>query len=170
MSKKAKPKSSAVGARKKKAKPAAAAKQTARRARVAAALSEGAAVGAIARKEGVSSKTILADARSAEVRVLIDRMVDRYAARMEEMFATCLDVIADGMRARRVITIGLGQGMQEKVDGGPDHYAQLAAAKVFKDLCLANRPAPKQEDEKKRGWTLDELRELQTVLATTHGS
>jgi hypothetical protein len=88
---------------------------------------------------------------------------------MEGTFARCLDVIDEALKARRVLVISLTKGVQEKVDGGPDFYAQLTAVKHFRDLCLANRPTPKEEIRKPGVWTLEDLRELQRVLGGTNG-
>jgi hypothetical protein len=46
------------------------------------------------------------------------------------------------------------------MQGGPDHYARLAATKHFRDFLMASRPAPKQPEEKRQLMTLQELEGL----------
>jgi integrase len=44
-----------------------------------------------------------------------------------------------------------------QIQGGPDHYARLAATKHYRDFLMASRPAPKQPEEKDKRLTLPEL-------------
>jgi hypothetical protein len=64
--------------------------------------------------------------------------------------------IEHALSARREYLTKDGQIMQ----GGPDHYARLAATKHFRDFLMASRPAPKQPEEKRQLITLQELEEL----------
>jgi hypothetical protein len=64
--------------------------------------------------------------------------------------------IEHALSARREYLTKDGQIMQ----GGPDHYARLAATKHFRDFLMASRPAPKQPEEKRQLMTLQELEEL----------
>jgi hypothetical protein len=61
--------------------------------------------------------------------------------------------IEHALRARREYLTKDGQIMQ----GGPDHYARLAATKHFRDFLMASRPAPKQPEQKDKRLTLPEL-------------
>jgi hypothetical protein len=46
------------------------------------------------------------------------------------------------------------------MQGGPDHYARLAATKHFRDFLMASRPAPPQPEPKDKMLTLQELEEI----------
>ena len=59
----------------------------------------------------------------------------------------------DALSARREYMTKEGQIMQ----GGPDHYARLAATKHLRDFLMASRPAPKQPEPKNKLLTLPEL-------------
>jgi hypothetical protein len=53
------------------------------------------------------------------------------------------------------------------INGGPDHYAWLAAAKHFRDFLAAGRPVPRQpENQERKTLTLDELRRIVEDNAT----
>ena len=64
--------------------------------------------------------------------------------------------IEHALSARREYLTKDGQIMQ----GGPDHYARLAATKHFRDFLMASRPAPKQPEPKSKLLTLPELQEM----------
>ena len=49
---------------------------------------------------------------------------------------------------------------QEIMQGGPDHYARLAATKHFRDFLMASRPVPKPPEPKNKLLTLPELQEM----------
>ncbi len=76
---------------------------------------------------------------------------------MRAMFYRCARVIEHALSAKREYMTKDGQIL----DGGPDHYARLAATKHFRDFLAAGRPVPKQpEKQERRGMTLQELEEL----------
>jgi hypothetical protein len=76
---------------------------------------------------------------------------------MRAMFYRCLRVVDRALSATPEYMTKDGQ----IVNGGPDHYARLAATKHFRDFLGAGRPAPKPaEKQERRGMTLQELREL----------
>jgi hypothetical protein len=75
---------------------------------------------------------------------------------MRAVFYQSMHAIEQALSARREYLTKDGQIMQ----GGPDHYARLAATKHFRDFLMASRPAPKQPEEKRQLMTLQELEEL----------
>ena len=72
---------------------------------------------------------------------------------MRAVFYRSLLVIEHALSARREYLTKNGQILQ----GGPDHYARLAATKHFRDFLIASRPAPKQPEAKSQQLTLPEL-------------
>ena len=69
------------------------------------------------------------------------------------MFYRSMRAIEHALSARREYLTKEGQIMQ----GGPDHYARLAATKHFRDFLMASRPVPKQPEPKDKLLTLPEL-------------
>jgi hypothetical protein len=59
---------------------------------------------------------------------------------MRAMFYRRVRVIDDALSAKREYMPKDGQIL----DGGPDHYARLAATKHFRDFVTVGRPAPKR--------------------------
>ena len=72
------------------------------------------------------------------------------------MFYQSMHVIEHALSARREYLTKDGRITQ----GGPDHYARLAATKHYRDFLMASRPAPKQPEPKDKMLTLPELEEL----------
>ena len=72
---------------------------------------------------------------------------------MRAVFYRSMRAIEHALSARREYLTKEGQIMQ----GGPDHYARLAATKHFRDFLMASRPAPKQPEPKDKMLTLPEL-------------
>jgi hypothetical protein len=76
---------------------------------------------------------------------------------MRAMFYRSVRAIEHALSARKEYTTKDGQILQ----GGPDHYARLAATKHLRDFLAAGRPAPKHpEKQERRRMTLQELEEL----------
>jgi hypothetical protein len=78
---------------------------------------------------------------------------------MRAVFYRSMRAIEHALSARREYMTKEGQIMQ----GGPDHYARLAATKHFRDFLMASRPAPKQPEAKRQLMTLQELEEMLRV-------
>ena len=72
---------------------------------------------------------------------------------MRAVFYRSMRAIEHALRARREYLTKESQIMQ----GGPDHYARLAATKHFRDFLMASRPVPKQPEPKDKMLTLPEL-------------
>jgi hypothetical protein len=67
------------------------------------------------------------------MRVLIAELLAPYGERLSRLLDQTQDVIEGAFQARKIFLV---KGVV--VDGGPDHYAQLEAAKlVIRLLCLA---------------------------------
>jgi hypothetical protein len=125
----------------------------ARLARIAGALASGATVTEIAADEGISRVMASRDANSAECRQLIADFVNEEHELMLALFYRSLRTIEEALDAKREYTTRDG-GVFE---GGPDHYARLAATKHFRDFLTAGRPPASQIEEKRRTFTLDEI-------------
>jgi uncharacterized protein YciI len=69
------------------------------------------------------------------------------------LFYRSIRIIEEAFEARREYTSREGEVLQ----GGPDHYARLAAAKQLRDFLTAGRPPAKQNPESEKRWTLEEL-------------
>jgi hypothetical protein len=121
-----------------------------RLARIAKALASGATVTDIADAEGIGRTLASREANSPECRQLIAEFVGDEWQEMRAVFYRSMRAIEHALNARREYD---GQIMQ----GGPDHYARLAATKHFRDFLLASRPAPKQSEPKNKLLTLPEL-------------
>jgi hypothetical protein len=71
--------------------------------------------------------------RARGTRILIAEVLKPHRERLSRLFDQTLDVIEGAFQARKIFLV---KGVV--VDGGPDHYAQLEAAKlVIRLLCLA---------------------------------
>jgi hypothetical protein len=124
-----------------------------RLARIAKALASGATVTDIAEAEGISRTLASREANSPECRPLIAEFVGDEWQEMRAVFYRSMGAIEDGLSARREYVTKDGQIIQ----GGPDHYARLAATKHYRDFLMASRPAPKQPEPKDKMMTLPEL-------------
>jgi hypothetical protein len=124
-----------------------------RLARIAKALASGATVTDIAEAEGIGRTLASREANSPECRQLIAEFVGDEWEEMRAVFYRSLGTIEDALSARREYVTKDGQIIQ----GGPDHYARLAATKHFRDFLMASRPAPKQPEQKEKTLTLPEL-------------
>jgi hypothetical protein len=60
--------------------------------------------------------------------------VEPYRERLNALFDQTLNVIQDAFQARKIFVV---RGVL--VDGGPDHYARIAAAKLFIQLLSSRR-------------------------------
>ena len=96
---------------------------------------QGKSLAQIGREEGVSRQTISKQLASAETRQIIVALTNREIDRVSEMFNRVLQVIDEGLDARR---LQVRKGAV--VDLGPDHYARLTAADRFMQLLTAGRP------------------------------
>ena len=113
--------------------------------------------------EGISRTIASRNANSPECRQLIAEIVSSEHDEMRAMFYRCARVIEQALSARREYTTKDGQIL----DGGPDHYARLAATKHFRDFITLGRPEPKQlENQERKTLTLDELRRIVEDNAT----
>ena len=125
-------------------------------ARIAKALASGATVTDIADAEGIGRTLASREANSPECRQLIAEFVGDEWQEMRAVFYRSMRAIEHALSARREYMTKEGQIMQ----GGPDHYARLAATKHFRDFLSAGRPAPKQPEPKNKLLTLPELQEM----------
>ena len=121
--------------------------------RIAKALASGATVTDIAEAEGIGRTLASREANSPECRQLIAEFVGDEWEEMRAVFYRSMRAIEHALSARREYLTKEGQIMQ----GGPDHYARLAATKHFRDFLMASRPAPKQPEPKNKLLTLPEL-------------
>lgn len=135
------------------AEPAPALRREARLARIAGAIASGATVTDIAAAEGISRVMASRDANSAECRHLIADFVNEEHQLMFGLFYRAIRTIEEALDAKREYTTRDG-GVFE---GGPDHYARLAATKHFRDFITGGRPPVKQIEEKRRTFTLEEI-------------
>jgi hypothetical protein len=127
--------------------------------RIAKALASGATVTDIAEAEGIGRTLASREANSPECRQLIAEFVGDEWQEMRAVFYRSMRAIEHALSARREYMTKEGQIMQ----GGPDHYARLAATKHFRDFLMASRPAPKQPEAKRQLMTLQELEEMLRV-------
>ena len=134
-------------------KPTAELRREGRLSRIAKALASGATVTDIAEAEGISRTLASREANSPECRQLIAEFVGDEWQEMRAVFYRSMRAIEHALSARREYMTKEGQIMQ----GGPDHYARLAATKHFRDFLMASRPAPKQPEPKNKLLTLPEL-------------
>jgi hypothetical protein len=66
------------------------------------------------------------EANAPGTRILIAELLDPHREQLNELFRLTLDLIKDAFQARKIFVV---RGVV--VDGGPDHYARLEAAKLF---------------------------------------
>lgn len=107
--------------------------------RIAAALSAGRSMAAIARVEGVSWQTIWKQAGPADARQIVVAMVDGERERIYEMFARTLQVIEEALGAKMVRSARDGK----PIGLGPDHSSRLAAVSRFLKVLTLGRPVPR---------------------------
>ena len=102
---------------------------------IAGALLAGIKIAAVARQLGVSRSWASREANAPGTRIFIADIFELCRERVKALFDQTLDVIEDAMKARKIFVV---KGVI--VDGGPDHYARLEAAKLFILLmCKAGR-------------------------------
>jgi hypothetical protein len=95
------------------------------------------------------------EANSPECRQVIAEFVGDEWHEMRAVYRS-MRAIEHALTARGEYTTKEGEIMQ----GGPDHYARLAATKHFRDFLMASRPAPKEPEPKNMLITLQELEEM----------
>ena len=137
-------------------KPTAELRRESRLFRIAKALASGATVTDIAEAEGIGRTLASREANSPECRQLIAEFVGDEWQEMRAVFYRSMRAIEHALSARREYLTKEGQIMQ----GGPDHYARLAATKHLRDFLMASLPAPKQLEPKNMLMTLQELEEM----------
>jgi hypothetical protein len=93
---------------------------------VTAAIFSGITVAAAARQLGVSRSWASREANAPGTRILIAELLEPHREQLNELFRLTLDLIKDAFQPRRIFVV---RGVL--VDGGPDHYARLEAAKLF---------------------------------------
>jgi hypothetical protein len=91
----------------------------------------------IAEAEAIGRPLASREANSPECRQLIAEFVGDEWEEMRAVFYRSMRAIEHALSARREYLTKDGQIMQ----GGPDHYARLAATKHFRDFLMASRPA-----------------------------
>jgi hypothetical protein len=102
---------------------------------IAGAILAGVKIAAVARQLGVSRSWASREANAPGTRIFIADIFELCRERVKALFDQTLDVIEDAMKARKIFVV---KGVI--VDGGPDHYARLEAAKLFILLmCKAGR-------------------------------
>ena len=99
----------------------------------------------IAETEGIGRTLASREANSPECRQFIAEFVGDEREEMRALFYRSMRVVEHALSAKREYLTKDGQILQ----GGPDHYARLAATKHFRDFLMASRPAPKQPEAKK---------------------
>ena len=105
-----------------------------RLARIAKALASGATVTDIAEAEGMGRTLASREANSPECRQLIAEFIGDEWQEMRAVFYHSMRAIEHALSPRREYMTKEGQIMQ----GGPDHYARLAATKHFRDFLMAS--------------------------------
>jgi hypothetical protein len=92
------------------------------------------------------------EANAPSTRLVIAELLDSQRERLNELFDQTLNVIKDAFGARKIFVV---RGVI--VDGGPDHYARLEAAKLVLRLVSSRRrresnssPAPPRPTKAKR--------------------
>ena len=140
-----------------------------RAADAAVAKAAGKTVTQFARDQGISRQHASRIANSSEVRQIVTELVDLRLERVDRLFDHFLDGIEAAFGARKNVTLKIttktkGEGSEtteELVDGGPDHFAVMAACKVYLALLVAGRPTPKApEAAERRTVTLEELQQI----------
>ena len=74
------------------------------------------------------------EANAPGTRILIAELLEPHREQLNELFSLTLDLIKDAFQARKIFVV---RGVL--VDGGPDHYARLEAAKLFIQLISSRR-------------------------------
>lgn len=144
-----------------KKKPAAK-RTTARRLDVVEGIVRGKPVSKIAKSAGVDRRTVFRDLQSTELKLLLDRLLDAKRERMTRLLDLSLDAIEQALNAKRMVAVAQGKGLQLLMDGGPDWFARLNAVRLFKELAIARRAIPREEE---KGRSLVSLDELEGTLA-----
>jgi len=116
-------------------------------------LASGATVTDIAEAEGIGRTLASREANSPECRQLIAEFVGDEWEEMRAVFYRSMCATERALSATREYLTKEGQIMQ----GGPDHYARLAATNHFRDFLMASRPVLKQPEPKDKMLTLPEL-------------
>lgn len=133
-----------------------------RRMAVAEGIVGGKSASTIAENTGVDRRTVFRDLQSNELKLLLDRMLDAKRERMTRLLDLSLDAIEEALHATRKVAVAQGKGVQVLVDGGPDWFARLNAVRLYKELAIARRAIPREED---KGRSLVSLDELEGTLA-----
>ena len=132
------------------APPTAELRREGRLARIAKALASGATVTDIAEAEGIGRTLASREANSPECRQLIAEFVGDEWEEMRAVFYRSMRAIEHALSARREYLTEGGPDLQ----GGPDHYARLAATKHFRDFLMASRPALRRSLGSRQPWSL----------------
>jgi hypothetical protein len=74
------------------------------------------------------------EANAPGTRLLIAEVLDSQREQLSALFDQTLEIINDAFQARKIFVV---RGVT--VDGGPDHYARLEAAKLFIQLISSRR-------------------------------
>jgi hypothetical protein len=82
--------------------------------------------GEFQRGEGHASSWAGREANAPGTRILIGELLEGHREQLNELFRLTLDLIESAFQARKIFVV---RGVI--VDGGPDHYARLKAAKLF---------------------------------------
>jgi hypothetical protein len=122
--------------------------------RIAAGAVAGRTVSAMARSERISRQTASRVKNSAEVQLLITKLVEQQGEEIQKLFVGALAVIHDSYSATRSAVF---EGLA--VDLGADHYARLTGVKCLTQLLTAGRQAIKPEPPAKKTFTLDALKQ-----------
>jgi hypothetical protein len=101
---------------------------------IAGALLAGITVAAVARQLGVSRSWASREANAAGTRILVAELLEPHREQLHELFSLTLDLIKDAFQARKIFVV---RGVL--LDGGPDHYARIEAAKLFIRLISSRR-------------------------------
>jgi hypothetical protein len=124
--------------------------------RIVRAFSSGATVTEIAQAENIGRTTASRFVNSPESQQILAQFVQNELDLMLELFYRSLHVIEEAFAATREYTTKDGSVF----NGGPDHYARLAAAKQLRDFITAGRSTPKPTEQKERKLTMDEIEPL----------
>jgi hypothetical protein len=72
------------------------------------------------------------EANAPGTRILIAELLEAHREQLNELFSLTLDLIKDAFQTRKIFLV---RGVL--LDGGPDHYARIEAAKLF--LLISSR-------------------------------
>ncbi len=145
-----------------KKRPATKKRVSARRLAVAEGVVNGKSGSTIAESTGVDRRTVFRDLQSNELKLLLDRLLDAKRERMTRLLDLSLDAVEAALGATRIIAVAQGKGVQKLEEGGPDWFARLNAVRLFKELAIARRAIPREEE---KGRSLVSLDELEGTLA-----